>query len=111
MLNTIVLFKKGRINTERTATVFKNYTKSNYGSKYTVESDKIAEGYFFIKTSGFSNKEDAKKYIEKIKLNSFLMREISRTTNYLWIISNNNFHRLSSEESFKLYHEFYKSNY
>ncbi len=109
--HAMILFKKGYINTERMGTVFKNYTKSNYGTKYEVEHNKMGADYYYIIVKGFANASEAKTYLNKVKLNSFLMREISRTENYLWAISDNNFSRLSSAESFALYQQFYKSEY
>ncbi|TLX73877.1 hypothetical protein E9993_13795 [Labilibacter sediminis] len=107
----IILFKKGRINTMRTGTVFKNYTKSNYGTKFDVEFDALGSDYFYIKVDGFKDAMEAKAFLAKVKGNSFLMREISRTKHYLWEITNDNFHRLKDEKSFELYQQFYKINY
>ncbi|WP_430936332.1 hypothetical protein [Saccharicrinis sp. 156] len=107
----LILFKKGHINTERIGTVFKNYTKSNYGTKYEVEHNAMGTDYYFMVIKGFANADEAKAYLNKVKLNSFLMREISRAKHYLWAISDNNFSRLSNEESFELYQQFYKSKY
>ncbi len=111
MYTGVILFKKGRINTKQLGTVFKNYTKSNYGTKYQVEHNKKGTDYYYILIKGFSSANEAKKYLDKVKFNSFLMRDISRTTYYLWAITNNNFLRLSNEESFQLYQQFYKTNY
>ena len=107
----MILFKKARINTDRMALVFKNYTKSNYGVQYNVESGKIATDYFVIKVDGFASVNEAKAYLDKVNLNSFLMREISRVKNYLLPITPNNMARLTNEESFDAYQQFCKANY
>ncbi|WP_143525211.1 type IX secretion system periplasmic lipoprotein PorW/SprE [Labilibacter marinus] len=107
----VILFKKGKINTDRTGLIFKNYTKSNYGTKYQVESDKKGSDYFNITVKGFATAKEVQDYLNKVKLNSFLMREISRAKHYLWAITDNNLSRLTDEESFTAYDTFYKSNY
>ncbi|SMO69228.1 hypothetical protein SAMN06265379_10545 [Saccharicrinis carchari] len=109
--DAMILFKKGHIDTKRIGTIFTNYTKSNYGAKYEVEHNTLREDYYYIKAKGFSNANEADAFLKKVKLNSFLMREIARTKNYLLPITNDNFLRLSDEESFGQYQEFYKSNY
>lgn len=106
----VILFKKGRINVQHTGTIFKNYTKSNYATKYEVEYGDMG-GYFFIKVNGCKDESEAKAYLAKVKSNSFLMREISNTKYYMWAIINDNFDRLSNEESYEQYQQFYNVNY
>jgi hypothetical protein len=109
--SALVLFKKGRINIQRTGNIFKNYTKNNFGSGLIVNFGPQGTSYFYIKVDGFANAREVKDYLLKIKLNDYLMREIIRMKNYLWAITDNNYGRLTDEESFENYQEFYKLNY
>ncbi len=109
--NAIVVFKKGSIDTKRIGMIFTNYTKSNYGTKYETEHKPLEDDYYYVMIKGFANANDAEEYLKKVKLDSYIMREVSRTENYLWPITNDNFLQLKGKDSFTLYQEFYKSNY
>ncbi len=109
--NAFILFKKAGINTKRLAMVFKNYTKSNYGTKYDVSSSELADGYFYIKVAGCANASEAKAYLQKIKMNDFLMRDINKAKHYLWAVTDINLIKIQSESSMDEYQEFYLNNY
>ncbi len=109
--NAYVLFKKGRINTTRLSTVFTNYTKTTFGTEYTVTSGEIVGSYFFVKIAGFTNSKSAEDYIQKVNLNDFLMRDIRRVEHYLWSITDINLNNIKNKESIEEYQQFYKSNY
>jgi tetratricopeptide (TPR) repeat protein len=109
--NSILVFKKGRIDTKRLGIVFQNYTKNTFGAKHKVEVGDFAESFFYIKTEGFKNASAAEMYLGKVKQNTFLMRDIIRTQYYAWAITNDNFYRLKDEVTLKQYQNFYQSNY
>ncbi len=109
--NAIIVFKKGSIDTKRIGMIFTNYTKSNYGTKYEVEHKDLEDNYYYVMVKGFANANDAEEYLKKVKLDSYIMREVSRTDNFLWPITNDNYLHLKGKESVDLYQEFYKSNY
>ena len=109
--SALILFKKGRINIQRTGTIFQNYTKANIGNHLQTEFGPKGTAWLYIKVSGFTTAEEAKKYAQRVRLDNYLMREISRMQYYTWAISDNNYQRLTDEESFNQYDSFYKSNY
>lgn len=109
--NAYILFKKGSINTTRLSTVFTNYTKTTFGTEYKVTSGAIAGTYLFIKVSGFANTKSAEDYIQKVKFNDFLMRDINRVEHYLWSITDLNLIKIKNKDSFDEYDQFYKLNY
>lgn len=109
--NAIIVFKKGSIDTKRIGMIFTNYTKSNYGTKYEVEHKALEDNYYCVMVKGFANANEAEDYLKKVKLDSYIMREVSRAENYLWPITNDNFLHLTGKESIDSYQEFYKSNY
>ena len=109
--NALVVFKKGSIDTKRIGTIFTNYTKSNYGTKYEVEHKALEDSFYYVMVKGFANSNDAEDYLKKVKLDSYIMREVSRTEYYLWPVTNDNFLHLTGKESLASYQEFYKSNY
>ncbi len=109
--SALILFKKGRINIQRTGTIFKNYSKANFGSHLETEFGPKGTAWFYIKVDGFISEDEAKQYVDKVRLDSYLMREISRMKYYTWAITENNYQRLTDEESYEKYEDFYKLNY
>ncbi len=109
--SALILFKKGRINIQRTGTIFKNYSKANLGSHLETEFGPKGTAWFYIKVDGFISADEAKQFVDKVRLDSYLMREISRMKYYTWVITENNYQRLTNEESYEKYEDFYKLNY
>ncbi len=109
--SALILFKKGRINIQRTGTIFKNYSKANFGAHLETEFGPKGTAWFYIKVSGFASAKDAKEYVQKIRLDNYLMREISRMKYFTWAITENNYQRLTDEASYEKYQDFYELNY
>ncbi len=109
--SAVILFKKGRINIQRTGTIFKNYSKANFGSHLEAEYGPKETAWLYIKVNGFATAKEAKEYVQKVRLDNYLMREISRMKYYTWVITENNYQRLTNEELYEKYEDFYKLNY
>lgn len=106
-----ILFEKGRIDVMRLGKVFKNYTKSNYGTKYEVTSGDFTSDYFYIKVAGCSDAKEAQAYLQKIKFNDFLMGEVNNKKHYLWAITDINLNKVKDLKSAEEYQDFYQQNY
>ncbi len=109
--SALILFKKGHINIQRTGTIFKNYSKVNFGNQLETEFGPKGTAWFYIKVNGFVTEKEAKAYVQKVRLDSYLMREISRMKYYTWVITENNYQRLTDETSYEKYQDFYELNY
>ncbi len=109
--SALILFKKGRINIQRTGTIFTNYSKANFGNHLEIEFGPKGTAWFYIRVRGFASAKDAKDYIQKVRLDSYLMREISRMKYYTWAITENNDQKLTDEASYEKYQDFYELNY
>ncbi len=109
--SALILFRKGRINIQRTGTVFTNYTKSVKDKNLEVEYGAKGMGYLYVKVKGFESAAEAKEYLNVVKADSFLMREIGRMQPYLWAITEDNFFRLKNEDTYPVYQNFYNANY
>lgn len=109
--SALILFKKGRINIQQTGNVFKIFTKNNISANLEVTFGAKGTAFLYIKVDGFANAADAQAYLLKVKINDYVMRDISRMQYYMWAISDRNYNLLSGEESYQQYQDFYKLNY
>jgi tetratricopeptide (TPR) repeat protein len=109
--SALILFKKGRINIQQTGNVFKIFSKNNYSANLEVTFGAKGTAFLYVKVDGFANAADAQAYLLKVKVDDYVMRDISRMQYYMWAISDRNYNLLSGEELYQQYQDFYKLNY
>ncbi len=100
-----------RMDYKRLTTIYINYTKTTFGNHLNVEFLDLGSDNKMIEVSGFKNASEAKTYLDAVKANAFLTKDINRMEYYLWIISDANLTTLKSSIELKAYDGFYKLNY
>ncbi|WP_430812760.1 MULTISPECIES: tetratricopeptide repeat protein [unclassified Carboxylicivirga] len=107
----VLIIRKTRIDYNKVQRNFAAHTRNNYGDDYKVQLMEFGSAYRMVQIEGFKNAQSANDYLDGMAQYPYLTRDLSRTTHYIWVISESNMKKLTETNKLEEYDNFFKANY